>query len=210
MRRALGLLLCCSLAQVAPARAQTLGDTLREDVREGIDDSEERARKQREEEERKRKQAEKDKPPPAKREPKTAPAKQPPEGGSSVVVEFGSGGDPLAQQEEPEKPKLPLRVFGRPFQLDVTLGGGYRGWLPQQYDAVSVNVGNYATWNIDVKAKIYMVALRRGYYESNGVNAPRTSEGAVASQVAKYAPKAVRLPGVLGVPFGAWEPQVRY
>ncbi|MFI5308132.1 MAG: WVD2 family protein [Polyangiales bacterium] len=213
VRHTLRLAFLCWLVLTASAAAQTLEDTLRQHVREGIDDSEEKARKQREEEERKRKQAEHEAhPPPPKKEPAQKPAtpEPPPTSGSSVKIDFGSDGDPLAQQAQPG-PKLPLRVLGQHFQLDVTLGGGYRGWLPQQYRAVSVDVGNYATWNIDVKAKIYFVSLRRGYYESNGVAPPRTDEGAVASQVAKYAPKAVRLLGILGVPISpAWEPQIRY
>jgi hypothetical protein len=103
-------------------------------------------------------------------------------------------------------------VFGKNFKLDIRLGAGYRGWYPQQYDAVDVDVGNYFTWNVNVKAKIFkFLNLRRGYYESNGLAAPRTEEAAVTAQIGSYAPKAVWVLGVIGIPITkAWEPVVRY
>ncbi len=203
----LGVLGCA-----AGARAQTLKQQLQQHVREGIEKSDEAERKRKQQEqaeaERKRKQQQ------AAAAPK--PTQKP--AGKSQQVASGVPGlkldltpqDPL--QQAPQKgPELPLRVMGKNFKLDVTLGGGYRGWVPQQYRAVHVDVGNYATWNIDVKAKIYFLNVRKGYYESNGVAPPRTEEGAVASKVANYAPKAVKLLGILGVPISpAWEPQIRY
>jgi hypothetical protein len=189
------------------ARAQTMKEELQQHVREGIEKSDEAARKRREEDERKRKQ-EKQKAAAPEQKPRPRPNAQ-----QTDVPGLQLGFDPHDPLEAPPEPgpQLPLRVLGEHFRLDVTLGAGYRGWLPQQYRAVDVLVGSYATWNIDLKAKIYFLNLRRGYYESNGVAAPRTNEGAVASQVAKYAPKAVKLLGVLGVPINReWEPQIRY
>jgi hypothetical protein len=120
--------------------------------------------------------------------------------------------EPASEPAPPPGPALPVRVFGKNFQLDITLGAGYRGWLPQSYQAVAVHVGNYATWNIDVKAKFFgWLALRRGYYESNGVAPPRNNDAAVAAKIGSYAPKAMRALGILGIPITkAWEPQVRY
>jgi hypothetical protein len=88
----------------------------------------------------------------------------------------------------------------------------WASWYPQPYDAVEVDIASYLTWNVDVKAKLFkFLSLRRGYYESNGVSAPRTEEAAVAAQIGTYAPKAAWLLGVIGVPISkAWEPQIRY
>jgi hypothetical protein len=112
----------------------------------------------------------------------------------------------------PPSPPLPQRVFPDYVQLDVTVGGGYRGWLPQQYSHVKVSVGTYYVWTIDVRAKFFkLVTLHRGYYESNGLAGPRTEEAAVAAQVGSYIPKAAWVLGVLGFPwFKVWEPILRY
>ena len=112
----------------------------------------------------------------------------------------------------PQSPPLPQRVFPDYVQLDVTVGGGYRGWLPQQYSHVKVSVGTYYVWTIDVRAKFFkLVTLHRGYYESNGLAGPRTEEAAVAAQVGSYIPKAAWVLGVLGFPwFKVWEPILRY
>jgi len=198
-----------AVCTAASARAQTLEDQLKQHMKQGVEKSEEREKEKREAAEKAQ-----DKPPPKpEQRAKPAPTPQPQSGkgskGSTAAIDFAPE-DPFAPPKE-QGPSLPLRVLGDKFKIDVTLGGGYRGWLPQQYRAVSVDVGNYATWNIDVKAKIYFVTLRRGYYESNGIAPPRTEEGAVAQKIASYAPKAVRLLGVLGVPInGAWEPEIRY
>jgi hypothetical protein len=141
-------------------------------------------------------------------EPAQEPAAEP-----DLQVGFDSSDDEAPPREEkPRGPKLPVRVLGKDLRLDITPGIGYRGWYPQQYDLVSVDVASYFTWNIDVKAKLFgWLSLRRGYYESNGVSAPRTEEAAVAAQVGTFAPKAVWLLGVIGVPISkAWEPQIRY
>jgi len=115
-------------------------------------------------------------------------------------------------EPEPARPPLPQRVFPDYVQLDVNVGGGYRGWLPQQYSHVKVSVGTYYVWTIDVRAKFFkLVTLHRGYYESNGLAGPRTEEAAVAAQVGSYIPKAAWVLGVLGFPwFKVWEPILRY
>jgi hypothetical protein len=152
-------------------------------------------------------------PPAADRVPALAPAQRA-QSGPQVAISSAavtpSGG--AAAPEPDAGPKLPVRVLGKNLRLDVTVGVGYRGWVPQQYDVVDVDVGSYLTWNIDVKARLFgFLNLRRGYYESNGVSAPRTDEVAVAARIGSFAPKAVWLLGVLGVPINkAWEPQVRY
>jgi hypothetical protein len=189
-------LACCAAALLfvwlrAPAAsAQTLKDSLEDHVREGIDRSKEKKKK--------RKAKAEKKPEPAAPEPASESESQSAPGPEPAAPDPGSG--------------LPVRVLGKNYRFDVTLGVGYRGWVPQQYDAVDVDVGSYLTWNIDVKAKLFgFLNLRRGYYESNGVASPRTDEVAVAARIGSFAPKAVWLLGVLGVPINkAWEPQVRY
>jgi len=103
-------------------------------------------------------------------------------------------------------------VLGKYIQLDVKLGGGYRGWLPQQFPSVPVKVGSYYVWTVDVQAKLFrFLNLHRGYYESNALTAPRTREAAVAQEIGSYIPKAAWLVGVLGFPFlKVWEPVIRY
>jgi len=154
--------------------------------------------------------------PPSTEQP--APSPEPPEpapaDAASVQFSFNSDDDlePEEKEERPKGPQLPVRVLGDDVKLDITLGAGYRGWYPQQYDAVDVEIASYFTWNVDIKAKLFkFLTLRRGYYESNGVSGPRTKEAAVAAQIGAYAPKAAWLLGVIGVPISkAWEPQIRY
>jgi hypothetical protein len=116
------------------------------------------------------------------------------------------------QETAPAGPALPQRVLDKYLQLDLNLGGGYRGWLPQQFPRVKVAVGTYYVWTIEVKAKIFkLVTLHRGYFESNGLAGPRTHEAAVAAEVGSYIPKAAWILGVLGFPwFKVWEPILRY
>jgi hypothetical protein len=208
------------LAPAHAAHAQTLKDQLKEHVREGIEHSEEKHKPQPESEPKPDKEPEPEKKPEPKPAPKAEkkPDKKPetsPPDASGDGFQIAIGGDDVASDAAPPKetgPKLPVRVFGKGFQLDVTLGLGYRGWYPQQYESADVDIGSYATWNIDVKAKLFgFLNLRRGYYESNGISGPRTDEAAVAAQIGGFVPKAVWLLGVLGVPISKmWEPQIRY
>jgi len=209
---AFALCLGLGLASSSGARAQGLKDTLKQHVREGIDKSEDKAR-EREREREREKAKQKPKPTLEKDKPARPPAKDA-GGDGDVLFSFDSDAEP-EPEPEPEKPKgpaLPVRVFGDQFKLDITVGGGYRGWYPQQYDAVDVDVASYWTWSVDVKAKLFkFLSLRRGYYESNGASAPRTEEAAVAATIGSYAPKAAWLLGVIGVPITkVWEPQIRY
>ncbi len=108
--------------------------------------------------------------------------------------------------------ELPLRVLGKYLQLDLKLDGGYRGWIPQQYPTVKVDVAGYYTWSVDLKAKLFkFLSVHRGYYESNALERPRTSEAAVAATVGEHIPKAAWLLGAIGFPvLKVWEPIIRY
>jgi hypothetical protein len=114
---------------------------------------------------------------------------------------------PVAPEE-----RLPLRLFGKNFELDTKLGGGIRGWYPEQYALVRVDPASYLTWSLDLKAKLFgFLRLHRGYYESNGLRGPRTKGAVVARDVGQFVPKAAWLLGTLGVPLGRrWETMVSY
>jgi hypothetical protein len=220
---ALGVLILSVSSPAAPARAQSLRDTLKEHVAEGLEESKDKARD---------KDAGKhtDKAPPKTKDPAkkkaaspapAAPTKtgakpsEPKRGTGETLFSFDSERDPpptaddLAKKDEPT---LPVRVIGKDLKLDIEVGAGYRGWVPQQYDAVEVDIGSYFTWTIDVRAKLFgLVNIRRGYYESNGLAAPRTDEADTAARIGQFAPKAAWLLGAIGVPISkAWEPVVRY
>lgn len=107
---------------------------------------------------------------------------------------------------------LPQRVLGRHFQLDLKVGGGFRGWYPAQFPVVRIDHAGYFTWSADVKARIFKyLRLRRGYYESSGLSGPRTSGAVVAQQLGRVLPKAAWLLGALGVPVSrSWETLVMY
>jgi hypothetical protein len=112
----------------------------------------------------------------------------------------------------PDAERLPKRVFGKTFELDVKVGGGIRGWYPDQYPLVSIDHASYMTWSLDLKAKLFgFLRLHRGYYESNGLRGPRTHGAVVARDVGKLVPKAAWLLGTLGVPLSRrWETLVSY
>ncbi|MGD8859028.1 MAG: hypothetical protein PVI30_03395 [Myxococcales bacterium] len=214
----------------AGAAAQTLKDALKQDVKEGLE---------REKEKQNRPPKGEGDQEPATKPPEKKPEKKPesqgaagerpakasagekpdgaeaPEGTTlfsfSTDDEPDEEPEPEAREDKPKK-KLPVRVFGKNFKLDVKLGAGVRGWFPQQYEAVDVEVAHYYTFTVDVKAKIFkFLNIRRGYYESNSISGPQTEEAAVAAQVGSYVPKAVWLLGVLGIPITkAWEPVIRY
>lgn len=213
----------CVLGYGGPphAHAQTFKDKLKDQVEEGIDEAHEKRKRaeEREQAEKKaREEAEKKAREEAEKkqherkasqdEPKPASPKAEPD----ISFSLGDVAEELDKEPDKAGPELPVRIFGKNFRLDIKLGAGYRGWYPQQYEAVDVDVGNYFTWNVNVKAKIFKwLNLRRGYYESNGLSAPRTEEAAVTAEIGGYAPKAVWLLGVIGVPITkAWEPVVRY
>lgn len=184
-----------------PALAQTMKESLKEHVREGVERSRERARKREK---------------PAQSEPAQTPANTEAAAPAEPAPASPEPAPPEPTPPEPPPPEppddRPVRVFGKYAQFDLTLGSGYRGWLPQQYRAADVRIGSYWTYSIELKAKLFgWLSLRRGYYESNDITAPRHEKAAVAAQIGAFAPKAVWLLGVLGVPISkAWEPQLRY
>lgn len=217
-------LTCFVVSSAVPAAAQTLRDTLKEHVEEGLDESKEKQRERHEEESKTAEKKKAARPTPSA-EPAKAEAAPPasdaaakpktkkPEG--ETLFSFDSKRDEPPSVEDlakKDEPTLPVRVIGKDLRLDIEIGAGYRGWVPQQYDAVDVDVGSYFTWTIDVRARLFnLINIRRGYYESNGLSGPRTDEAAVAAQIGQYAPKAAWLLGAIGVPISkAWEPVVKY
>ena len=207
-------LLCISPS----AQAQTLEDAVKQHLREGLEKPKEKpAEKAQEPKSRPAADTAQKKTEPKKAESKPAEpsAKKPRQPSKPAGKGQGSGVSFTVGEEkkvEEKGPQLPLRVIGENLKIDITLGGGYRGWAPQQYPTVDVDMASYFTWTIDVKAKIYRwLNLRRGYYESSGLSGPRTSGADSAAKVGSYAPKAAWLLGVIGFPyFKVWEPIIRY
>ncbi|MBW2276799.1 MAG: hypothetical protein JRF63_04860 [Deltaproteobacteria bacterium] len=138
--------------------------------------------------------------------------------GGSIVVEGGDEDDELVVWADPvaaaegQHPKLPRRIFHRYFKLDLIAGAGYRGWVPQQYPTVSVDMANYFTWSVGAKARLFnTVNLHRAYYETNNAASPRSSYLDDATRIGNYAVKAAWFLAELGVPIlDAWEPTIRY
>jgi hypothetical protein len=117
-----------------------------------------------------------------------------------------------ARESTPSKDPAVLRVIGPDLQLDPQIGAGYQGWYAQQYPTVEVTNQSYATWAVQLKAKLFrLVSLDRGYYESNGVSAPRHSGASIAAQAGSFVPKSARLLGIFGLDLDyVVEPIVRY
>lgn len=107
---------------------------------------------------------------------------------------------------------LPKRVIGKNLKIDIKPGGGYRGWVPQQYPGVSVDMASYFTWSVSVKARIFQwLNLHRGYYESNAASNPCKSGVSDAARFGDYAISAAWLLVSMGFPItDAWEPIIRY
>lgn len=207
---------CCFLLLVVrggpTATAQSIKDAVKQHVDQGLDhpkddsadgDDGERKKKSKK---KSRKKKSKKKPRPRHHEPRAIAD------GDDADLSFsiGDGLEPDASGKP--KVRLPHRLFPEYFKLDLQVGGGYRGWAPQQYDRVAVDVAHYFTWKISAKAKIMkFLVLREGYYESNALAGPRNEEAAIAASVASHAPKAAWLFGALGFPFlKVWEPVVSY
>jgi hypothetical protein len=189
-----GFLLIGPTGVASYVKAETLRDAVKDHLRENL----EKPRAQAKEKKRSTKRSEPNQP------------VQPQTGESTAEQERVAAA--VDEKAEQEAPKLPLRLIGSDLELDLLVGGGYRGWVPQQYPTVAVDMASYFTWNVEVKAKIFRwLNLRRGYYESSGLSGPRTSGAAVAAQVGSYVPKAAWLMGMLGFPFlQVWEPIIRY
>lgn len=117
-----------------------------------------------------------------------------------------------AAEATPAEDRLPQRVLGKDVELDAKVGGGIRGWYPEQYPLVSVDHASYLTWSVELKAKLFrFIRLHRGYYESNGLRGPRTRGAVIARDVGRLVPKAAWLLGTLGVPLSRrWETMVSY
>jgi hypothetical protein len=213
-------LLGCVLAAASiatPTRAQSIRDKVRQHVTEGLDESRPQPKKKSSKKQRSTNsgaspQAGSSAPKKGSGEARsgavagTPRAKaQPPGSGSDVA---GATVVPVVAPEE----RLPLRVFGKNLELDAKVGGGMRGWYPEQYPLVSVDHASFFTWSVDLKAKILgFLRLHRGYYESNGLRGPRTQGAVVARDVGQLVPKAAWLLGTLGVPLSRrWETLVSY
>lgn len=192
MARWLGLLALLSLVSER-VHAQDIRDVVREHMQQELEEPPRHRERKR-----------------ARSAPPPQPAPPAPAGDGATVYRFST--DDPDPEPDPAKPPLPRRIIEKYLQLDVRVGGGYRGWLPQQFPNVPVKVGSYYVWTVDVQAKLFKyVNLHRGYYESNALNAPSTHEAAVAAQVGTYIPKAAWLLGVLGFPLlKVWEPVIRY
>ena len=119
--------------------------------------------------------------------------------------------DDVVEDEEPDPPAFG-RVAPGVFELDVLTAGAVRGWVPQQYPAMDVSTTVLATWQIDVRANVAnLFRIRRAYYESSGLVAPRGQVSGVAEDAANAVSKMAWLLGVIGVPIGkTFEPIVRY
>lgn len=108
--------------------------------------------------------------------------------------------------------KLPKRFLPKTLSLDLKIDGAYRGWLPQQYRAASVDIASYATYRISLRGKFFKyISLHRGHYESTGLVAPRNKKASVSAQAGALAPKGAKALAYIGFPFfKTWQPVVRY
>jgi hypothetical protein len=201
-----------------------IAQTLRDEVADHVEDSLEKAKQDAGKKKGKKKSGKKDE----------AKSVTPVEGGGGEeededeeeAAEADEGGEEDASDEEtgedvdggaeegsaPAAPRLPRRVFGKNFQLDLEAAAGYRGWTPQQYPTVAVEMGNYFTWSVSARAKFFdTVSLKRGYYESTNAASPRDSYLADAAKYGSYALKAAWFLAELGIPaLKSWEPSIRY
>ncbi len=116
------------------------------------------------------------------------------------------------EEEEEEGPSLPIRLWSGKFELDASIGAGYRGWYPEQFQNVGVEMRNYFTWNVEVRGRFFgVISLHRGYYESNALAGPVHRGQSIAADVGSHVPKAAWALGMLGFPLlKIWEPVIRY
>jgi hypothetical protein len=218
------------MCPVTRARAQSIRDTVRQHVSEGLEANRPAPDEPKKEKKKRKPAGAKSAVPaaggvPGPTSPPAAPsasspgrAADPPAAGrkagaaprlsASTERDAVALGAPVVAAEE----RLPRRLFGKNFVLDAKVGGGIRGWYPEQYPLVSVDHASYLTWSLDLKAKLFgFLRLHRGYYESNGLRGPRTHGAVVARDVGKLVPKAAWLLGTLGVPLSRrWETLVSY
>ncbi|HEX7670306.1 MAG TPA: hypothetical protein VF395_12010, partial [Polyangiaceae bacterium] len=175
------------------AHAQSIADAVRNHVDQGL---------------------EKPKPPPPR---KSAPGRAPPpppRRNAARPPTFQSLPPEPPPEPEPAGPEIPQRIIGKNLRIDPKFGGGVRGWIPAQYPTVHTSAGTYFTWSIEANAKIFrLLNIHRGYYESDGLSAPRHEGAAVqtASNVLGRTKQAAWLLGMVGFPITkAWEPIIRY
>ena len=216
-----------------PAWAQSIRDAVRQHVTDGLKQGDAKpAKKDAKPDQKKAKKRRSEKPekkaapPPASDVSKAASAPPPTEATPPASTTRASSSPGATARDAPAasaaptstppgvapEERLPLRVFGKNLELDAKIGGGVRGWYPEQYPLVSVDHASYLTWSLDLKAKIFgWLRLHRGYYESNGLRGPRTRGAVVARDVGQLVPKAAWLLGTLGVPLSRrWETLVSY
>jgi hypothetical protein len=196
-----GLIGAVAMASMSPARAQSIRDTVRDHVTEGL--------------ERNKKAPHRSAPTAkGKSKPKAKSTRPRPSALADTSSTTAAAPNATAQPipEVPPGERLPKRVFGKNFEIDAKVGTGIRGWYPEQYPLVSIAHSSFLTWSVDVKAKLFkFLRLHRGYYESNGVKGPRTEGAVVARDVGQLVPKAAWLLGTLGVPLSRrWETLVSY
>ncbi len=193
------------------ATAQSIHEQVQEHVEESLEEEKAEANKPDKPDNPKddKPKPESDKPKPDK--PK--PDKPKPDKPSGGVTYTWSSDDPEKPEDKPTGPKLPRRIFHKYFKVDLYGGVGYRGWTPQQYPGVKVDMGHYFTWSVGAKARIFKwICLNKGYFESNyNVSSPRTPYIAPAVKYGAPALKAAWFLGEIGVPImKAWEPVLRY
>jgi hypothetical protein len=201
--RALTAIVVMVSSLAAPAHAQSIRDVAREHVSEGLEQQPKKAKKPR------RKPPRVEPPAPVPAATPAPPARAPARVGDAPAPAAATAPVP----PPPSAPRRgPERVFGRNLLLDPRIGGGFRGWVPDQYPLVSVDHAEYYTWSLELKARLFgFLRLHRGYYESNGLRGPRTSEAVVAAQIGELVPKAAWLLGTIGVPLSKrWETVVQY
>ncbi len=223
---AIGLVILVSVIFSSSAQAQSLRDTVKDHVRKQLDLSKQKqrqkAQKEKEKQEKKRvAPKENQKPKRSKTErsmttrpkaPKPNAARPKPAAKREPAEDVAGKKKKKSDKRDGEKPEMPRRAIGEDLQIDLKLGCGYRGWLPQQYPTVDVDMASYFTWTIAGRAKIYKwLAIHHAYYESTGLAGPRTEGATVAARISGFVPGAAWLLGVLGFPFlKVWEPIIRY
>jgi hypothetical protein len=203
------------------ARAQSIRDTVRDHVTQGLEadrsdpNTAKKAPDKRAKKATRRAPAQKPPSEPSTEKP-AANARQTPTPRSSKPAHMDGNARPpsdaVASDVAPSAERLPKRLFGKGWEFDAKLGGGIRGWYPEQYPLVSVDHASYLTWSLDLKAKLFgFLRLHRGYYESNGLRGPRTKGAVIARDVGQLVPKAAWVLGTLGVPLSRrWETVVSY
>lgn len=195
-----------ALSVSEPAEAQSIRDSVQRHVAEGL---EQQSAREPSKPKKKRSRAKRAS---GSRQGESTPAEPPP----APVAPLADAPGPIQGENSAEPATaadaLPQRVFGKNFELDAKVGGGIRGWYPEQYPLVSVDHASFLTWSLELKAKLFrFIRLHRGYYESNGLKGPRTRGAVIARDVGQWVPKAAWLLGTLGVPLSRrWETMVSY